>query len=206
MIGVFAERMLTQRDSRAVRSVTHFALVLLCIPCLFSPLLSCTHQPQFPDNGRPAIVTTDQFAWLSHPAQSPINEGVRIAGRLVRAETTGQGVKILAEWLPFPTGPYDGPGGDSQGERYRFYALFQGAIDEQGLERGNEFVLTGRVSGQEDLMTLQGALQQVPVLLAECLHVWKTAGTDLREYQEMAPVDLRYPPPLEETYCTASQL
>lgn len=124
----------------------------------------------------------------------------------MRAETTGQGVKILAEWLPFPEGPSDGPGGASPGEADRFYALFQGTIDEQGLKRGNEFVLTGRVTGQEEFTTLLGLRRQVPVLLVECLHVWKTAGTDLREFQNMGPLDLRYAPPLEETYCTPSQL
>lgn len=189
-----------------MRAVTHVGLWRLCAPGLIAPLLCCAHQPDFPANGRPAVETAEQFARLSRPVRAQGGRGVRIAGRLVRAEATSRGFKLLAEWLPFPERPSEGPGGTSPGEGHRFYALFQGMIDEQGLKRGNEIVLTGRVTGQEEFITLQGLHRQVPMLLVECLHVWKTAGTDLREFQTTNPLDLRYPPPLEETYCTPSQL
>ena len=133
-------------------------------------------------------MTPEDFARLS-PA--PEGSGVRTAGRLRRAEAAGKGWRVLAGWLPFPTGPHDGPGGASPGDRYHFSAWFPGAIDERGLQWGNEFVLSGRVTGREELMTLHGLRRHVPLLQAECLHVWKTGGTDLRDFQGMTLVDFR---------------
>lgn len=188
-----------------MRRVTQFSLVLLAASGLCFMLPSCAHRAHFSDNGRPAIVTVEEFVQLSSATPAPHARGVRLAGRLIRAEATEKGWKALAEWLPFPTGPYAGPGGASPGEDLNFYLLFAGPIDEEGLEQGNELVMTGRVFAMEELTTLLGLRRPVPVLLAECLHVWKSAGTDLRDFQQMDPLDDRYPPPLEETYCADHQ-
>lgn len=164
----------------------------------------CAHLPSFPIPEVPIIKTAEDYdAVRNYPMQFH-NQPVQLAGRIVRAETTTRGVTVKAEWLPFPENTYSGPETRSTPEpqpHRPFFMHFPGTMDDDGKWQGNEFLLIGHVAGLEDMVTLQGQRKAVPSFNVQCLHIWKTAGTDLYEFIGMAPLNMRYPPPLEETYC-----
>ncbi len=64
--------------------------------------------------------------------------------------------------------------------------------------------MVGTMRGMREMVTLQGLTKSIPSFQAECMHVWKTAGTDLYEFIWTDPTDNRYPPPLEDTYCVGA--
>ena len=166
----------------------------------------CAHLPSFPFPGVPIIKTAQDYdAVRNHPRQFQ-NQPFQLAGRIVRAETTPGGVTFKAEWLSFPEDSYAGPEARSTPEpqpRRPFLMHFSGAVDYDGRRQGNEFLLVGHMTGMKDMVTLQRLTKSIPSFNIQCLHIWKTAGTDLYEFIWMDPLDDRYPPPLEETYCVA---
>lgn len=178
----------------------------LVIGCVLLALVvhGCAHLPTFPIRGVPIIKTAEDYDAVRNRPIQYHNQRVQLAGRIVRAETTTRGVTVKAEWLPFPENTYSGPETRStpapQPHR-SFYMHFPGPIDDDGKWQGNEFLLIGHMAGLQDMVTLQGQTKAVPSFDVQCLHIWKTAGTDLYEFIWMAPLNMRYPPPLEETYC-----
>lgn len=164
----------------------------------------CARLPTFPIPGVPIIKTAEDYdAARNYPMQFQ-DRHVQLAGRIVRAETTTEGVPFKAEWLPFPENTYSGPETRSTPELHLhrlFYMHFPGIVDDDGKRQGNEFLLIGHMAGLEDMVTLQGQTKAIPSFNVQCFHIWKTAGTDLYEFIWMAPLNMRYPPPLEETYC-----
>jgi hypothetical protein len=123
----------------------------------------------------------------------------------VPKQTQG-GVTFKAKWLPFPENTYAGPEARSTPEpqpHRPFFIHFSGAVDDDGRRQGNEFLLFGPMAGMKDMVTLQGLTKSIPSFNIQCLHIWKTAGTDLYEFIWMDPLDGRYPSPLEETYCAS---
>ena len=176
--------------------------------CALLPLAvqGCTQLPAFPFPGVPIIKTAQNYDEIrTHPGQFQ-NQPFQLAGRIVRAETTPRGVTFKAEWLPFPEDTYSGPEARSIPEpqpHHPFFMHFSGTVDDDGQSQGNEFLLIGHMTGLENLVTFQGITKAIPSFNVQCLHIWKTAGTDLYEYIWMIALDGRYPPPLEETYCVA---
>ena len=168
----------------------------------------CAHLPSFPIPGVPIIkIAQDYDAVRNHPVQFQ-NQPVQLAGRIVHAETTTRGVTFMAEWLPFPENTYSGPETRSTPEpqpHRLFHMHFSGTVDDDGKRQGNEFLLFGHMAGLEDMVTLQGRTKAIPSFNVQCIHIWKTAGTDLYEFIWMAPLTMGYPPPLEETYCVAQR-
>ncbi|MDR4485739.1 MAG: hypothetical protein R3B95_21530 [Nitrospirales bacterium] len=180
-------------------------LVFLCA-LLTLIVHGCAHLPSFPSPGVPIIkIAQDYDAVRNHPVQFQ-NQPAQLAGRIVHAETTTRGVTFMAEWLPFPENTYSGPETRSTPEpqpHRLFHMHFSGTVDDDGKRQGNEFLLFGHMAGLEDMVTLQGRTKTIPSFNVQCIHIWKTAGTDLYEFIWMAPLTMGYPPPLEETYCVA---
>ena len=174
-------------------------VAVLC--ALLAASVACAPRPIFPENGSPAIDTRAEIDALVSRAEPFRGKPVMVAGRLVRAELDENGITILADWLPYPEDTYSGPIQEADEPGLRLYLLYPGAIDELGLWQGNEFLAKATPAGVRDLTTLQGISQPIPLLRVECLHVWKTGASDLAEFVWMDPIDQRYPPPLQETYC-----
>ena len=167
---------------------------------------ACAHRPVFPENGAPPIDTPAKLVALVSNAERFRGQDVKVAGRLVRGELDENGITILADWLPYPEDTYSGPIQTADGTGLRFFLLYPGAIDSMGLWQGNEFLARASTAGVRELIGLQATSQPLPVLRAQCLHVWKTGASDLSEFVGMDPLDDRYAPPLQETYCvTASR-
>lgn len=169
---------------------------------LFLTVSGCASLPTFPFPEATIIKTQQDFAQLtSRPMQSQDND-VQLAGRIISVETTRKGVTFLAHWLPFPKDAFSGPETRSfEMTNQRFSMDFSGNVDDDGKRQGNEFLMLGKLTGTRDMVTLQGITKSIPYFTVQCLHVWKTAGTDLQEFIWMDPRDESYPPPLEDTYC-----
>lgn len=164
----------------------------------------CAHLPTFPIPGVPIIKTAEDYDTVRNYPMQFQDQHVQLAGRIVRAETTTEGVTFKAEWLPFPENTYSGPETRSTPEPHLhrpFYMHFPGTVDDDGKRQGNEFLLIGHMAGLKDMVTFQGQTKAIPSFNVQCFHIWKTAGTDLYEFIWMAPLNMRYPPPVEETYC-----
>jgi hypothetical protein len=152
----------------------------------------------------PIIHTSQDFDELTTDPMQFQHLSIQLAGRIRGAKTTNGGVTFLAEWVPFPNNTYAGPETRSLPRSHRlFFMHFSGIVDEEGKSQGNEFLLFGRMTGLENMVTLQGNVRSIPAFHVHCLHMWKTAATDLYEFIWMH--DDRYPPPLEETYCIPHQ-
>ena len=169
------------------------------------PMQGCSPIPTFPFPGVTIIKTPQDFDDVKNQSKQFQNHSFQLAGRIRGAKTTPQGVIFLADWLPFPEDTYAGPETRSTPRSYRlFYLHFSGPVDDDGMSQGNEFLMVGQLAGLEDMVTLLGSTKAIPSFTAQCLHVWKTAFTDLYEFIWMLPSDGRYTPPLEKTYCVAS--
>lgn len=86
-------------------------LACLDVLCALLTLVlhGCAHLPSFPIPGVPIIKTAKDYdAVRNHPMQFH-NQPVQLAGRIVPAETTLEGVTFKTEWLPFPENTYSGP-------------------------------------------------------------------------------------------------
>ena len=128
---------------------------------------------------------------------------------MVSIEQNDQGALIRADWMLFPENanlrpenPYSGTNEPSSMKKARIIIFYPGIIDEtNGLWEGNEFLAIGEANGTRALVDLFGSSQPVPYIHARCLHVWITGFTDLSEYTGANPLNFRYPPPLERTFC-----
>ena len=192
-------------DQQRRSQIQAYSLGVLCA-FLSLDVHGCANIPDFPFQEVPIIKTAQDYdALRNHPRQFQ-NQPFQLAGRIVRAEKNPGVVTFKAEWLPFPENTYAGPEERSTPEpqpHRLFYMHFSGTVDHDGRRQGNEFLLVGQMTGMEDMVTLQGLTKSIPSFKIQCLHIWKTAGTDLYEFIWMDPFDDRYPPPLEETYCVA---
>ena len=168
----------------------------------FLLISGCASLPIFPFPDATIIETQKDWERIKNPSLDSQNQTFQLAGRIIRAEVTEEGVSFLANWLPFPTNAFDGPSTRSIGSPNRpFFMHFSGPVDHDGRRQGNEFLLLGQLVGMQDTTTFHGFTKSFPLFTVQCLHVWKTAGTDLQEFIWMDPGDDRYPPPLEESYC-----
>ena len=189
---------------QALTRIQMFSMIVLSVwPSLV--ISGCTPVPTFPSTNSTIIKTLQDFDAMKYPSTQFQDRTVEIAGRIIQAESNPRDTTFLAEWLPFPDLKFTGPESSSTGLVSRRFSLqFSGAMDHDGKRQGNEFLMVGKWMGMQDMITLQGLTKSIPTFTAECLHVWKTAGTDLSEFIWMDPLDESYPPPLEETYCVSS--
>lgn len=166
---------------------------------------ACAPLPDFPFPGATIIENQPLYNSLRKRPKDFQGRRVQLAGRIIYSETTSKGVTVLAEWLPFPEDTFAGPETRSTFRSVRpFYMDYEGPIDHDGRRQGNEFLIVGTMTGLGEMVTLHGLTKSIPAFRVQCMHVWKTAGTDLYEFIWTDPTDDRYPPPLEETYCVSS--
>ncbi len=191
------------------RFLNHHGVSRIQVYCICALLNLAAHGcapiPTFPIPGVTIIQNSQDFDDIKNQSQQFHDHSFQLAGRIKGTDTTPTGVRFLAEWLPFPADTYSGPETRSLPRTYRpFYLHFSGPVDDDGKSQGNEFLMVGHLTGLEDMVTLAGNTKAIPSFTAQCFHVWKTAFTDLYEFIWMGPLSMRYPPPLEETYCVAS--
>lgn len=171
--------------------------VLFSLSTLFFAVVGCSAPLTYPMkvDGTEAIPVTE-FGDLDIVPDTFKGRAIMMAGRIVGVEAEGQGVAIVAEWLPVPKEMGKGPSDSDAKSDQQFVVHYPKAIDTAGLWEGNKFVAVGY---KEDMEPTKKS--SLPSVNASCLHIWKTRGLSiagtLEDERGRFPV-------LEQTYCLNS--
>ena len=158
---------------------------------------ACSSPSHFPFNGGQVLHSESQFGVLTAQPDVYRGQAIKFAGRIVTAETTAQGTLVLADWLPYPKVESDGPKYTGEIPQGRFTVFYPGSLDADGSLYGNVFLAVGKMKGIQSKTILRDAPENLPIVTARCLHVWKTGDS------EIEPLDNEYFV-MEETYCAES--
>jgi starvation-inducible outer membrane lipoprotein len=186
-------------------------LSLLTTLTLCAVLSACAANTPFPPEVMEKVSPTFQFeAWRD---ASPTNESgksdagikVQLGGRIVQATEDGKGIVIVAAHLPIVNYPVYGPTETEEVMKtgdYVFAFLFTGEIEPLDLMRGNRFIVVGTTTSRRPIR-VNGMPRAAPFLIADCIHVWQTAGAEIAEFKEGVGGGLSPLP--ETTYCVAKK-
>ena len=178
---------------------------------LCAVLSACAAHTPFPPEVMEKVSPTFHFeAWRD---AGPTNESgksdagikVQLGGRIVQATENGKGLVIVAAQLPIVNYPVYGPTETEEVTRtgdYEFAFLYTGEIEPLDLMRGNRFIVVGTTTSRRPLL-VNGMPKTAPFLIADCIHVWQTAGAKIAEFKE--DVGGGFSPLPETTYCVAKK-
>ena len=162
---------------------------------LLAVLPACS-EPLFPSKALTGLNPKTQMSIFSPEADVYFKGDVtQVGGRVLAASQTDEGIVITAEELPIKD--LASPPNDSVKPIGVFVFLYQDAIDPQGLQRGNKFVMVGDVEGTQ-VVPVETVRRVVPYLIARCLHVWKTSTYSLSDFPNLPA---GYSALEHETYC-----
>jgi starvation-inducible outer membrane lipoprotein len=159
---------------------------------------ACASPSYFPPDVMNDIEPDFDFrAWRAAPSAGA-GRHVQLGGRIIQAETTKEGVIVVAMQLPIVEHPVYGPreAGKRTGE---FAFLYRGPLEPSMLETGNRLIVVGTTEGTR-VVTVDDAPHTQPYVIARCVHIWKTDG---REIADFPNVGAGYYPLEENTYCIA---
>jgi len=173
-------------------------------------LSGCAPNAPFPPEVMEKVSPTFQFeAWRD---AGPTNESgksdsglkVMLGGRIVQATKNGKGMVIVAEYLPIVNHPVYGPaeGESKQPGDHEFAFLYEGALEGLDLMKGNRFIIVGTTTSRRPVL-VNGIPKTEPFLIADCIHVWQTGGTEIAEFKEDAGAG--YSPLPHTTYCVTKK-
>jgi hypothetical protein len=80
---------------------------------------------------------------------------------------------------------------------FEFAFSYPGKIEPSALTAGNRFIVVGTTQGAKSI-TVDGATRNAPFLTARCVHIWKTSGKEIAEFEYSAA---GYQPLEQATYC-----
>lgn len=190
-------------------NVVHLSLLTTLTLC--AELSACAAKSPFPPEVMGKVAPTFQFeAWRD---AGPSNESgksdagikAQLGGRIVQVTENDKGIVIVAEQLPIANYPVYGPREAEQDSRtgnYEFGFLYTGEIEPLDLMRGNRFIVVGTTTSRRPIL-MKGIPKTVPFLIADCIHVWQTAGAEIAEFKE--GVGGGFSPLPETTYCVAKK-
>ena len=119
-----------------------------------------------------------------------------MGGQIITAQKQ-DGVQVVAEKLPIRhDDPRQGPDDNARPQGW-FMVSFGGNIEELGLMYGNKFIAIGKLEGTQ-VAEVDGLKREVPNLVTQCLHVWKTGREKIENFPHVK--DGYYPLP-RQTYC-----
>lgn len=158
----------------------------------------CSSAPLFPTNSSDEVQKEEFGVFVAQPDVYR-GRAVKLAGRVVRVESTEKGTLIIAEWLPYPQKGQYGPGANETTGQNRFKLLYPGVIDPWSSWQGNRFVMTGEIEGtQEMVSSFTGVSKPVPYMVARCIHVWEVGDNTWWVQPDTEPGGYPY---LQHTYC-----
>jgi starvation-inducible outer membrane lipoprotein len=178
---------------------------------LCAVLSACVANTPFPPEVMEKVSPTFHFeAWRD---ASPTNESgksdagikVQLGGRIVQATENGKGIVIVAAQLPIVNYPVYGPTETEEVTRsgdYEFAFLYTGEIEPLDLMRGNRFIVVGTTTSRRPVL-VNGIPKTEPFLIADCIHVWQTAGDEIADFKGDMGGGLSPLP--ETTYCVAKK-
>lgn len=172
-----------------------------CGIVLFAAILACAKPPLFPKDVMRGVDTNFDFnAWRVASA-SMTGRKVQIGGRILEGQSGGEGILIVGRQLPIVERPAYGPSASQRKPgvgAYEFAVSYPGEIESSALSNGNRFIAIG-ITQLPKPVTVDGATRIDPVLLAQCVHIWKTRGGDIADFQSAGA---GYQALEEATYCT----
>ena len=163
--------------------------------CLFLFLSACS-QPLFPPNAVQDVDLTMQISLFSSEVDTYLKGRVaQVGGRMISVAHSQKGFMVTAHELPVKDN--SSPPNETARPIGLFVFLFPGEIDPTGMQPGNEFVLVGEVEGVE-VVQAESVRRAVPLLVARCLHVWKTGTFAMADFPHLPA---GYSPLEQQTYC-----
>ncbi len=183
-------------------------LVVLGITGILGAFSACATTTTFPTTANPEITTPEDFDHLASTVIDLKDKRVKIAGKSIRTEEINKGLLVVAEWLPYPSDdlhftetPQSQTMSSKPIKKRRFTFLYPGAknVDPSLTWKGNKFILIGDIQGQKKVpITLTGKSAFVPHLVASCVRVWKTGGSEVPDSPD---TEFTAYPPLARTFC-----
>jgi outer membrane lipoprotein Slp family protein len=162
---------------------------------LLLSLLACS-QPLFPAKALTGLNPDTQMSIFSPEADVYFKGDVaQVGGRFISASRAAEGIVITAQELPAQD--FASPPTDSSRPIGVFVFLYQGAIDDPGLQTGNKFVMVGDVKGTQ-VVQMDHIRRAVPYLIARCVHVWKTGTYAISDFPNLPA---GYSALEQDTYC-----
>jgi hypothetical protein len=158
----------------------------------------CSTPQLFPPEAT-ANVASSEFGVLH--AQADVFKGrvVQLAGRIVEVEESPNGFLIRAQELPLQEHPAYGP--EEIGKRTPEFAInYRGRLDDRALWFGNKLVVLAVAQGDQNI-AVHGTVRTEPLVVAKCMHVWKTGEYGSYGISDFPHVTDTYYPLEHETYC-----
>jgi starvation-inducible outer membrane lipoprotein len=167
--------------------------MILCLA-----LIACSVPALFPAEVMKDVEKNFDFnAWRATPS-AYLNQNVQLGGRILDAQATDEGTMIVAKQLPIVEHPAYGPSDSKKRPgSFEFTLLYRGKLDTSALMPGNRFIVVGTTRGAKPV-TVDGSTRSAPSLIARCVHIWKTGGRDIADFQSSGA---GYEPLEEATYC-----
>jgi starvation-inducible outer membrane lipoprotein len=157
----------------------------------------CSYQV-FPSDVLNGVDHNFDFArWRMAPNQIQPTKA-QLGGRIVETQTIGGTITIITAELPIVQYPAYGPKqAKSKGE---FAISYQGEVEKPFLHPGNRLMVVGKTHGTK-MVLVDDVVRSLPNIEADCIHVWKTGGTDIADY---ASSGAGYGVLEEETFCAST--
>ncbi len=150
-------------------------------------------------NGGRIVTTSAQFDEMAGNSSSYVGQEKLLAGAIVSIDPTAEGYLVLAEWLPYPKQPEEGPRASQSNGGRHFLIRFIGKREQEFYTtRGNKFLLEGKVEGtRKALVNVFGSKKDLLTINAKCVHIWETGEANVGS----GPGDAEYPPTRQRTVC-----
>lgn len=145
-------------------------------------LSACAFIPLFPPKVTEGIDEHFDFeVWRKAP-NTGIGRKIELAGRVVRSDMKNGETFVIAEQLPIVDGlVYETLALKKRTGEYGI--LYRATIDPKWLAAGDLLMVIGTVT-QPKTVAVKGVQQTLPLLIAECLHLWRTGGKELPQSQQ----------------------
>jgi len=184
-----------------------YSIALMGLVC--AALSGCVPKAIFPPEVMEKVSPTFHFeAWRD---AGPSNEAgksdagikIMVGGRIVQTTTNGKGIVIVAQHLPIVNYPAYGPAEDvNRIGDHEFAFLYGGEVEALDLMKGNRFIIVGTTTSRRPVL-VNGIPKTEPFILADCIHIWQTAGAEIADFKE--GVGGGYSPLPETTYCVTKK-
>jgi len=160
-------------------------------------LAACGPPQIFPRALMDGVETNFDFtAWRNVP-NAQTDRKVQLGGRIVQTNRDKDGLVIIVTQLPIVEQPAYGPK-DNRKRSGEFAVVYPGALDPKWLAPGHRLVVIG-TTAQAKAVMVDDVQRSLPSLIAECVHVWRTAGREISDFPYNTGGG--YEPLGEETHC-----
>jgi starvation-inducible outer membrane lipoprotein len=160
----------------------------------------CSPIQLFPSDVTVGVDANFDFSkWRMMPNQA-LDRKIQLGGSIIQS-VQGQGTTTLVVMhLPIVEHPAYGPKdiGKRSGE---FAVTYVGRVDSPFLQRGNRLIIVGTTKPAK-VISVDDLPRSLPVLSAECLHIWNTGGRDIADFPSYGA---GYETLEEETFCTTTR-